>query len=126
MVKSWVGGLFANPLLVFFAIVGMFSMVVFANRFSRLMFLWVMVPSLVLLVVSAENYMFYRVMYVVPLQVFAAIGLFWMLNRLESAIGFRNSKISWVCKIAIFVMVVLLLANYALRSVDGAPLHMLV
>ena len=94
MVESWVGGLFANPLLVFFAIVGMFSVVVFANRFSRLMFLWVMVPSLVLLVVSAENYMFYRVVYVVPLQVLAAIGMFWMLSNFESAIGFRNSKIA--------------------------------
>ena len=126
MVESWVGGLFANPLLVFFAIAGMFSIVVFANRFSRLMFLWVMVPSLVLLVVSAENYMFYRVVYVVPLQVLAAIGMFWMLSNFESAIGFRNSKIAWVAKIAIFIVVVLLFANYALRSVNGAPLHMLV
>ena len=126
MVQSWVGGLYANPLLVFFAVAGMFSVIVFANRFSRLMFLWVMVPSLALLVVSAENYMFYRIVYVVPLQILAAIGVFWVLNNFESGLRFKDSKISWLLKIVILVLIMLVFANYALRSVDGAPLHMLV
>ncbi len=56
MVQAWVGGLYANPLLVFLAIAGMLSVAAFATRYSRLMLLWIMVPSLALLVVSAENY----------------------------------------------------------------------
>jgi len=123
MVQSWVGGLYANPLLVVLAIAGMFSIVVFANKFSRLMFLWIMVPSLVLFVVSSENYMFYRVLYVVPFQVLGAIGIFWILNIFGNAMGSRNAKIVWFLKIVIFVVVLLFFSNYALHSVNGAPLH---
>ncbi|TFH25038.1 hypothetical protein E4G67_01395 [Candidatus Bathyarchaeota archaeon] len=125
MVQMWVGGLYANPLLVFLAILGMFSIVVFATRFSRLMFLWVMVPSLALLVVSAENFMFYRIVYLVPLQILAAIGVFWLLNNLENGMRLKGGKSFWLFRIAVFVLVVFLFVNYALRSVDGAPLHML-
>jgi hypothetical protein len=125
MVKSWVGGLYANTLLVILAVLGMFSVVAFANRFSRLMFLWVTVPSLVLLVVSAGNYMFYRVVYVIPFQVLAAVGLFWVFTNFENLFLLKDSRFYWVCKIGVFLLFVLLFLNYALRSVDGAPLHLI-
>ena len=125
MVQAWVGGLYANPLLVFLAIAGMLSIAAFATRFSRLMLLWIIVPSLALLVVSAENYMFYRIVYLLPFQILAASGVFWLLNNFENAMRLKSSKIAWLLKMVVLVLIVLLFANYALRSVDGAPLHML-
>ena len=125
MVQMWVGGLYANPLLVFLAVAGMFSIMAFTNRFSRLMFLWVMVPSIALLVVSTENYMFYRIAYVIPLQVLAALGVFWIFSNFENVSRLKGSKLFLLLKIAMLVLVVLFFVNYALRSVDSAPLHIL-
>ncbi len=125
MVQAWVGGLYANPLLVFLAIAGILSVAAFATRFSRLMLLWIIVPSLALLVVSAENYMYYRIVYLLPFQILASSGVFWLLNNFENRIHLENSKMAWLLKIGVLVLIVLLFANYALRSVDGAPLHML-
>ncbi len=124
-VQMWVGGLYANPLLLFFAVAGMFSIVVFSTRFSRLMLLWVMVPSLALLVVSSENFMFYRFVYLVPFQILAAIGIFWLLNKFENAMQLKGSKSAWYFTVIILSLIVFLFANYALRSFDGAPLHLL-
>lgn len=124
-VQMWVGGLYANPMLLFFAVAGMFSIIVFATRFSRLLLLWIMVPSLALLVVSAENFMFYRVVYLVPFQILAAIGIFWLLNNFENGMRLNGSKHARYFKVIVLILILLMFANYALRSVDGAPLHML-
>jgi len=121
--EMWVGGLYGNPLLLILAILGMIAIVGFASRFNRLMFLWVMLPSLVLFVVSSENYMFYRIFYVLPVQVLAAIGIFWVFRFFESKYLLNNSRRCWLCKVGLLSLVVLLFFTYALRSVDGAPLH---
>jgi hypothetical protein len=76
-------------------------------------------------VVSAQNYMFYRIVYLVPFQVLAAIGVFWLFSYSDKILFFRGGRMFWILKILILVLVVLFFFNYALRSVDGAPLHML-
>lgn len=123
-VEMWVGGLFANPLLVFLAVLGMFSVVALASRFSRVLLLWVMVPSLALLLVSSENYMFYRIFYLIPFQVLATMGVFWVFGFIENRFRLNGSRIYWLFKIAFLLLVFFVLMNYALRSVDGAPLHL--
>ena len=123
-VEMWVGGLYGNSVLLILAILGMVAAVGLAGKFGRLMFLWVMVPSLVLFVVSAENYMFYRIFYELPVQVLAAMGLFGIFNWIETKYELKDSKTFLLLKIAIFALVFLVLLNYALRSGDGAPVHL--
>jgi len=123
-VEMWVGGLYANPLLVALAVLGMFWVIAFGSRFNRLTLLWVLVPSLALLVVSPENYMFYRIIYLVPIQVLSSIGVFWAFGIIERKYNLENSKLFWVCKVGILLLIFLVMLNYSLRSVDSAPLHL--
>jgi len=125
MVQSWVGGLFGNPLLILLAVAGVFSMFDFAKRFNRIMLLWVMVPSLALLAVTPDPY-YYRFLYLIPIQVQAAAGLLWTINKLEVLRGwFKTDRNLRIFKILIVVLAVLFLLNYALRSVDEAIIHIL-
>jgi len=125
MVQSYVGGLFGNPLLILLAVAGVFSMFDFAKRFNRIMLLWVMVPSLALLAVAPDPY-YYRFLYLIPIQVQAAAGLLWTINKLEVLRGwFKTDRNLLTFKILIVMLAVLLLLNYALRSVDEAIIHIL-
>ena len=124
-VEMWVGGLFGNPTLLILAILGMAAVVGLTNKFGRLMYLWIMIPSMALFVVSSQNYMFYRIFYVLPVQVLAAMGLFWAFNFVETKYALKNNKTYLLLKIAIIALVFLVLLNYALRSSEGAPLHLI-
>jgi hypothetical protein len=123
IVQSFVGGLLGNPLLILLAVVGVFSMFDFAERFNKIMMLWVVVPSLALLAVSPDPY-YYRFLYLIPIQVQAAAGLLWIINKLGYVRNwFKTSGNLRTFKILIVILVVLLLLNYALRSVDVASVH---
>ena len=124
MVQLWVGGLFGNPLLVVLAVFGVFCFADFAKRFNRLVLLWVAVPSLALFGVSPSTFYFYRLVYLVPFQVLAAAGLYWIVSRLEKAMSAKKNWVFAVLKIVVITLVVLFLLNYALRSADGTVLHM--
>jgi hypothetical protein len=125
MVQSYVGGLLGNPLLILLAVAGVFSMFDFAKRFNRIMLLWVMVPSLALLAVTPDPY-YYRFLYLIPIQVQAAAGLLWIINKLEVLRGwFKTDRNLRAFKTLIVVLTVLFLLNYALRSVDEAIIHIL-
>ena len=91
MVQLWVGGVFGNPLLVVLAVFGLFCFADFAKRFNRLVLLWVAVPSLALFVVSPSTFYFYRLVYLVPFQVLAAAGLYWIVGRLENVTNTKKS-----------------------------------
>lgn len=124
MVQMWVGGLLGNPLLLTLAVAGMLSIMDFRKRFDRLMLFWVMVPSLALLATPPD--LFYRVVYLIPIQILAATGLYWMLNKLEEAISsLKTSETFHMLKISIIILILLFLLNYSLRSVDGAVIHIL-
>ena len=127
MVQRWVGGLFANPLLIILAVVGMFSMINLAEGFRRIMQLWVVIPSLALLAVSpGQDFLYYRLIYLIPLQILAAAGLCWILNKLQDTErkGKLNATSFYILKILLITLVVLLLLNNSLRSVDEAVTHM--
>ena len=117
MVQDWVGNLFGNPMLIALGIVGVFSMMDFTKRFNRMMLLWVAIPSLVLMVTPQELY--FRIMYIIPLQIQATVGLYYVFSKIEDTKGnFKTSKIFQILKILIIILFVLFLLNYALRSVD--------
>jgi hypothetical protein len=125
IIQEWVGGLFANPLLIALAVAGVFSMFDFTKRFNRLMVLWVLVPSIALLAVSPDPF-YIRFTYLIPLQIPAASGLLWVIEKLEDRWGrFKTNETFRTLTISIVVLVVLFLLNYALRSVDGALIQML-
>lgn len=125
MVKVWVGGLFANPLLIVLAILGIFAMVDYAKRYNRLMLVWVAVPFLALFAFSPDSFFYYRIVYLVPIQIFAAAGLNLALDKLETATMLKSTKSFQMLKILIIILVVAFLLNYSLRASDVVPLHIL-
>lgn len=126
MVQAWVGGLFGNPLLILLAIAGVLSMFNFTKKFNRVMLLWIIVPSLTLLAVSPDPY-YYRLTYLIPIQIQAAAGLHWALSKLEHLKAFSKpgSLLLRVVSVSIITLAVLLMLNYALRSADEAVVNML-
>ena len=125
MVQAWAGGLFGNPLLMILALIGTFPLMKANNTFNKLMVVWVAVPAVALLMFAPNTFLFYRITYLIPIQIFAAAGLTLILDKLEAASGLKANKGFQALKILIIILVVVVLLNYALRSVDGAPLHML-
>jgi len=123
MVRLWVGGVFGNPLLVVLAVFGVFCFLDFAKRFNRLVLLWVTVPSLVLFGVSPSSFLFYRLVYLVPFQVLAAGGVYWLVCRLEKVTSAKKGWVFVALKIMAIILVVLFLLNYAFRSANGTVLH---
>jgi hypothetical protein len=125
MIQAWVGGLLGNPLLLILAVVGVFAMFDFKNNFNRMMLLWIMIPSLALLVVTPDPY-YYRFIYLVPFQVQAAAGLCWIVTKFENMRSrLEMSETSRTATAIAIALVVLFLLNYALRSVDEASIQII-
>ncbi len=83
------------------------------------MLVWVAVPSVALLATPPDLYS--RIVYLIPMQILAAVGLHWILDKLEgSHASFKTSGTFHALKISLIALVLLFLLNYALRSVDGA------
>jgi hypothetical protein len=126
MVSMFMGGLFGNPLMIILAVAGAFSMINFTTSFSKfhkIMLLWIIIPSLALLALSSgQELFFYRLVYLIPLQILAAMGLYSIFNRLKDAERkFRlNLTYSYTLRILLFTLIILFLLNYSLRSVDEA------
>ena len=101
------------PCWWFLLFLGCSVLQIYAKRFNRLVLLWVAVPSLALFAVSPSTFYFYRLVYLVPFQVLAAAGLYWIVSRLEKAMSAKNSWVFAVLKIVVIILVVLFLLNYA-------------
>ncbi|MFB3888665.1 MAG: hypothetical protein ACE14S_04175 [Candidatus Bathyarchaeia archaeon] len=124
-IQMWVGGLFANPLLLVLSIAGMLTVIGARKRFNRIMLLWVAIPSALLFFLSPDGPLFYRILYVLPVPVLAAAGLTQILDMTEEALHFKDNRFSKLSKTAVMILVILVLANYSLRALDGAPLHII-
>ncbi len=122
MIQSWVSGAFAEPILLIFAVIGLFYFMDFSKRFNRLLILLVAVPSLILLKVSPEGFLYYRLVYLVPVEILAAAGFYWLINRVGDWIGSENSKMCQIIKFLLVALVILFFLNYALRLADSVPL----
>jgi hypothetical protein len=124
-IELWVGGLFANPLLLILAVAGMFALDPKKSKFDRFLIIWIAVPSIILFTLSPENFetfVFHRILYLLPVQILAAIGLHKLLNKMDTLGDQQRHKSTTILKILITLMVLLFLINYALRAVEGAPL----
>jgi hypothetical protein len=131
MVSKYVGGLFGNPLMIILSITGVFSIINFKRpltKFHRILLLWVLIPSLALLSVpSGQEILYYRIVYLMPFQILAALGLNFTFNNIkEIEYKFKLSPTySQALRILLFTLVVLFLLNYSLRSVDEATVYSL-
>jgi len=128
MVERWAGGAFGNPLIIALAILGMISMADLTKRFNRLILCWIMVPSLAILaLVPGYESFYYRIAYVIPFQIPAAIGLHWLLNKLRSMLNSSSTPTMTyfrLFQIFLITLIILLLFNYSLRIVDEAMVQM--
>jgi hypothetical protein len=122
-IELWVGGLFANPLLLILAVAGMLALEAKKSKFDRLLIIWIAVPSVVLFTVSPENFLFHRIIYLLPTQILATIGLQQLLDRIDTFGSGQGNRSIEVLKILTALIVMLFLINYALRSVEGAPIR---
>jgi hypothetical protein len=95
----------------------------FTKRFNRIMLLWIVIPSLTLLTISPDLY--HRSIYLIPIQILAAMGLLWIFGKFEEKVGRlrENEFLFNSLKILIVALVVLFLFNYALRSVDESMIY---
>jgi hypothetical protein len=129
MVSMSVGGIFGNPLMLTLAVAGMFSMINSTRsltKFRRIVLLWVIVPSLALFAISSgQELFFYRLIYLIPFQILAALGLRSIFNRLKYVEHkFKlNATHFYMLRILLFTLVLLFLLNYSLRSVDEAMIY---
>jgi hypothetical protein len=122
-IELWVGGLFANPLLLVLAIAGMLALEVKKSKFDRFLMLWIAVPSVILFTVSPDNFLFHRIIYLLPIQILATIGLQQLLDKMNTFGCGQGDRSIKVLKMLIVLTVMLFLINYALRSVEGAPVR---
>lgn len=125
MIEVWVGGLFANPLLIVLAIIGVFALMDYSKRYNRLMLVWIAVPFVALLAFSPESFFYYRIVYLIPIQIFAASGLCLVLDKLEMITRIKSEKSFLVLKVLIVLLVIAFLLNYSLRASDVIPLQIL-
>jgi hypothetical protein len=131
MADRWVGGAFGSPVIYILSILGMASMVDLTKNFNRLLLCWVLVPSLAIFaLVPGMEQLYYRIAYIMPFQIPAAVGFLWLLSRLSrtrSFVELKPAKITYfnLLRIVLFLLLILLLFNYALRLVDEAVVVMI-
>jgi len=108
----------------------MVSMADLTKKFNRLILCWLVAPSLVILaLVPSSEYLYWRIIYVIPFQIPAAIGLHWLLNKVKSMIDSSANSTATITyfrmfQILLLTVVALLLFNYSLRTVDEAMIRM--
>ena len=105
-----VGGYYANPLIYLLSIFGVFSTSNHKNRFYQLLVLWLVVGCVTFIFSEALQW---RILYVLPFQVYSTLGLVTILKLLSIKNG--ESGISKMLMVSVFVLVYLVMANYAFR-----------
>ncbi|MDD1776117.1 MAG: hypothetical protein LUP94_02055 [Candidatus Methanomethylicus sp.] len=133
MADRWVGGAFGSPLVYVLALVGMVRMADISKNFHRLLFSTVLIPALAILaLVPGYEQLYYRIAYICPVQIPAAVGLYWLVNWLtarqpsgkEEMKSLPKSSMSNV-KVLIYTVFILVLFNYALRIADQVLIQMI-
>lgn len=106
---SVMGGFFMNPILLFLFLLGAFLVCLRNKPVDQYLFFWLIPSSVLLLFANWVTHL--RILYNLPVTVFAAFGLDYVRRRLES-LDVREAKILGYLFI---LFVVLMSANYGFR-----------
>jgi len=124
-IQMYVGGYYGNPLLMALAICGMISLRRAERGFRDVLLSWTLVTSIIFVVMVPDE--LWRVLYVVPFQFLAPLGLCLLINftrRLwRASTIYLDAKILGVFEVELLLLILLLMFNYALRSVSFLPLR---
>ena len=113
----YLGGVFANGVLVLLCVVGFLFMLSFKSELSRLLVSWVFVGCVFVLFASGE-FVFNRFLLLMPSVVFSSLGLSFLVRfGVYGSKGSRSKKL--VFELLIFVFVFLFLLNFGLRYVSN-------
>jgi len=111
----YLGGVFANAIIIGLSIIGFLYMLTFKSEMSRLLVSWFFVGCVSLLFASSE-FVFNRFLFLMPSVIFSSLGLSYLVR-----VGVYGSKGSHAKKVAFeFLLVgfvVLCLLNFGLRYV---------
>ncbi|MDI9644736.1 MAG: hypothetical protein QFX35_05905 [Candidatus Verstraetearchaeota archaeon] len=113
-VMSYKGSTFINPFVFAFSLVGLLVAFFSEQALSRLLRAFAVGSSIIFV---AGNYVIQsRVLYNVPFQILALVGLFSLILALRrSGSCFENSRLGYACTALIALLFILINLNYALR-----------
>jgi hypothetical protein len=118
---TYLGGAMADPIWFVLGIVGVLSIPALSGRFGKLLVAWVGTMSLgVLFVAPPTNLLQSRMIYDVPLQIFAAIGLVAIIRSVHSSlegVGPRRGLSKDAAALVLLLSVVGLALGFALEYV---------
>jgi len=124
-IQMYVGGYYGNPLLMALAICGMISLRGAERGFRDVLLSWTLVTSIIFVAMVPDE--LWRVLYVVPFQFLAPLGLCLLIDftrRLWRAPTIDlDAKILGVFEVELLLLILLSMFNYALRSVFLLPLR---
>jgi len=98
-IDSWFFGALANPVMITLALIGIVACFYQKTKFSRILVSWTLVGSLLSVFLSSigrnvNQWVMWRTLYLIPFQIPAALGLFFLLAKLGSLRPSR-STIQW-------------------------------
>ena len=113
----YLGGVFANAIIIGLSIIGFLYMLTFKSEMSRLLVSWFFVGCVALLFASSE-FVFNRFLFLMPSVIFSSMGLVFFLR-----FGIYKSKSQsakkWVLELLFVAAVFLILLNFGLRFVSN-------
>jgi hypothetical protein len=108
------GGVFANQLLIFLSIIGLFVLLKLKSNVSNFFVSWVFVAA-ISISFAVQDFGFYRSLFLMPWMVLSSFGLYSVVRFLDSgSIVSKGRPRSWITGI-ILVFVILGLLNISLR-----------
>jgi hypothetical protein len=126
MIQYWVGGGFGNPWIIALAIIGMIELSTSKNHLSRILRSWILFTSLAFLIlVPGSEDLYWRLAYIIPFHIPAAIGVHRLFTEIHGVFQRRSWNLTyfrWFQGLSL-ALLILLLSNYTLRSLDIAMIQ---
>lgn len=112
--KWHLGGFYAHPPAYVLSILGVISILNLGGRFSRLLLAWLLAASLMFFV---DLPMHGRFLYLIPFNVYTGIGTMYLIKLVVKHASKVNSRLALILGATLYILIVLLFLNYALRCV---------
>lgn len=124
ILRDYVGGFFAYPQTLLLALLGIFSLRRFNRRTSAILISWLAVTS-VFSVLASYDFV-WRVLYVIPFELLAAVGTLTLLDALDSLSKRAGVKTTVLCikivNILIPALLILDYINFVFKSIPFLPI----